>query len=174
MKKCLAIYLVVILVASVFGMVMGTASSIEKGDKYELTVNIEEEGTVEIDPNQDEYEEGTNVTLEIEEKDEENFEKWNLSDDLVGDHIREEKIQLEEEPPEGWQQWEQRRREEWEEKEKNATEITVTMLDDYEITAVFEDEVEEEDDDEDTPGFTSMILVLSIIIAVSIYHKKKE
>ncbi len=30
------------------------------------------------------------------------------------------------------------------------------------------------EEDEDTPGFTSMILILGIIIAVGIYHKKKQ
>jgi len=56
--------------------------------------------------------------------------------------------------------------------ESDEQQIEITIEDDIEITANFEEEHEEEDDG--IPGFTSMILVLGIIIAVAIYQKKKH
>ncbi|MEF8835300.1 MAG: S8 family serine peptidase [Candidatus Thermoplasmatota archaeon] len=49
--------------------------------------------------------------------------------------------------------------------------IEITMYEDVEITAVFE---EEDEDDDDTPGFTTMLFLVASIIAVAIYRKKKR
>jgi len=99
---------------------------------YELTVNIDGEGSVEIDPDQDEYEEGTEVTLTAVADEDWEFVEW------TGDY------------------------------EGTASEITITMDEDKEITAVFEEEEVE------VPGFTTMFLMLSAVIAVAIYYKKKQ
>ncbi|MBS3789507.1 MAG: hypothetical protein KGY66_01155, partial [Candidatus Thermoplasmatota archaeon] len=57
-------------------------------------------------------------------------------------------------------------------------EITITMDSDMEITANFEEEEEveeeevEEDEDGGIPGFTSIILLIAVVTAVAIYHRK--
>jgi len=100
-------------------------------EMFELTANIDGEGSVEIDPDKDEYEEGTEVTLTAD-------------------------------PDEGWEFVE------WTGDESGtASTITVTMDEDKEITAVFEEE-------EEVPGFTSTLLLLAAIIAVAIYKKKEH
>jgi len=104
----------------------------------ELTIDIEGEGTVEVDGEEVEdgwtqkYEEGTELTITAE-------------------------------PDEGWEFIG------WTGTDETGEEITITMDEDKEITAVFEEEEEEEV--EETPGFTSMMFLLSIVIAVVIYKK---
>ncbi|MEF8874652.1 MAG: PQQ-binding-like beta-propeller repeat protein, partial [Candidatus Thermoplasmatota archaeon] len=98
---------------------------------YELTVNIEGEGEVEIDPDQTEYEEGTEVNLTALPADGWKFKAW------TGDYGSTEE------------------------------EITITMDSDMEITANFE-----EKEDGGIPGFTSIILLIAVVTAVAIYHKK--
>jgi len=52
--------------------------------------------------------------------------------------------------------------------DEEGEQITITMDEDKEITAVFEEE------DEGVPGFTSTLLLLAAVIAVAIYHKKEQ
>ncbi len=73
---------------------------------YDLTVDVEGEGTVDIDPEQEEYEEGTEVTLSAIPDEGWYFEEW------TGDY------------------------------EGTEEEITITMDEDKEITAWFEEEEE--------------------------------
>jgi len=61
--------------------------------------------------------------------------------------------------------------EEWQGIDKTGEEITVTIDEDMEITAVFEKEIDEEEDEE-TPGFTLLLLLVASIVAVAIYQKK--
>jgi len=102
---------------------------------YELTVEIDGEGTVDLDPDDGIYKEGTEVTLTATPDDSWEFDEWtgDLPDDEEGE------------------------------------EITIIMDGDKEITAHFEEE-----EDDDIPGFTSLTLVLGVMIAVAIYQKKKE
>jgi len=110
----------------------------EEVKTYNLTINIEGEGDVQIEPNQDEYEEGTDVTLTADSDDGWYFDMW------TGDHGSSEK------------------------------EITITMDTDMEITANFEEEEGEESDGGGAPGFTTMILLMSVVMTVAIYRKKKR
>ncbi|MFW6064792.1 MAG: InlB B-repeat-containing protein [Candidatus Natronoplasma sp.] len=75
---------------------------------YYLTINVEGEGVVEVDPDQDGYEENTNVTLTAISEDGWKFVEW------TGAY------------------------------QGTETEVTITMDDDKEITAVFEEERLEE------------------------------
>ncbi len=106
-------------------------------EEVELTINIDGEATVEVDG--EEVEDGWTGTYED------------------GTDVNLKAI-----PEEGWYfvEWTGNY-------EGTEEEMTITMDEDKEITAHFEE-------DEDTPGFTSMILVLGIIIAVAIYQKKKQ
>lgn len=74
-------------------------------------------------------------------------------------------------PDEGWEF------EKWTgdvpEGEEEEDTINVIMDDDKEITAVFEEEEDDEEEDDDIPGFTSTIMLISALIAVAIYKKKK-
>ncbi len=99
----------------------------------ELTIYIEGKGNVEVDPDYDEYEHGTEVTLTADPD-----EGWYLVE-WTGD------------VPEG----------------EEGEEITITMYEDKEITALFEEE------DDEIPGFTSTFLLLAVFIAVLIYKKKQ-
>jgi len=56
----------------------------------------------------------------------------------------------------------------WEGTDETEEEITITMDQDKEITAVFEEE------DNDIPGFTSTLLLLTVVIAVALYKKKER
>ncbi len=57
-----------------------TAHFQEEIENYTLTTNIDGEGEVEINPEQDEYEEGTEVTLTAEAQEDHEFTEW------TGDH----------------------------------------------------------------------------------------
>jgi len=173
--------------------------------EYELDISIEGEGSVDIDPEQEVYEHGTEVELtaipdegwyfeewtgDHESEDEEitvmmdddksvtahfEVEEYTLTVNTDGEgsvEIEPEKAEYEhgEEvtltavPDSGWEF------EEWTgdvPEEEEGEEITITMDDDKEITAVFEEE-------DEIPGFTSTLLLLAIIIAVAIYKKKKR
>ncbi len=81
-----------------------------------------------------------------------------------GDHTYEqgEVVTIEAMADEGW------KFDEWTgDVSSDETSMNITMDEDKEITAHFEE-------DEDTPGFTSLILVLGIIIAGAIYQKKRQ
>ncbi|MBS3781550.1 MAG: hypothetical protein KGY66_01805 [Candidatus Thermoplasmatota archaeon] len=76
-------------------------------------------------------------------------------------------------PDEGWEL------DEWQGTDETGTEITITMDEDKDITAVFteveeEEEEEEEEDGGGIPGFTVMMLVLASVVAIAIYYNKKE
>ncbi len=119
----------------------------EKLDEYSLTINIDGNGTVEVDGKEIEdgwtgrFEEGTNVTLEAIPVQDENwdFDVWtgNVPDD-------EERKQ-----------------------------INITMDSNKTITANFGESVSCPEDG-GIPGFTTIILLMSVVIAVAIYHEKKR
>ncbi len=77
--------------------------------EYDLTINIEGEGTVDVDPDQDEYENGTEVTLTAYPDNNWRFDEW------TGDYEGEEDSEV----------------------------ITITMDEDKEITAHFEELLED-------------------------------
>ncbi len=100
-------------------------------ETYELTLNVEGEGSVDVEPDKAEYEHGEEVILTADSD-----EGW----EFVG----------------------------WRDTDETEDDITVTMNDDKEITAVFEEEAYE------VPGFTSLLLLTATIIAVAIYRKKDK
>ncbi|MEF8835299.1 MAG: M14 family zinc carboxypeptidase [Candidatus Thermoplasmatota archaeon] len=114
--------------------------TVEVIETYDLMINIEGEGTVEVDGEEvedgwtQEYVDGTNVTLEAIPDDNWEFYEWKGTD--------------------------------------TGEEITITMDEDKEITAVFE----EEDDEilDDIPGFAMTLMLIASIIAVAIYQKKSK
>ncbi len=70
-------------VAGPYVIILGdetTEVTVTEIDPYELTINVEGEGTVEGDPEQEEYEEGTDVDLTAEPDDGWRFVEW------TGDH----------------------------------------------------------------------------------------
>ena len=75
-------------------------------------------------------------------------------------------------PADGWEFAE------WQGTDETGETITITIDDDMEITAVFEEEEDpiddddDDDDEEETPGFTLAILAISAIAAVLLYRKK--
>ncbi len=113
-----------------------TAVFEEEVVEYDLTINIDGEGSTDPAEGTHTYEEGEEVTITASAADGWEFVEW------TGDESGTE------------------------------TDITVTVDEDMEITAVFE-EVEEEEED-GIPGFTTMLLVLASVIAVAIYYNKKE
>ncbi len=191
-----------------------TTITVELEEYYELTVEIEGEGEVEVDPEQDEYQEGTEVELEAIPEEGWEFVEWEgdyegtdeeititmnqnmeikavfeestysltfeVVDDDDEDPIEDAEIVLEKDD------------EEWEGETDEDGMYTFMDLepgtyewevgyDDYE-TENGEVEIQDEDktatvnleQDEDVPGFTSLILLISVIIAVMIYGKKKN
>ena len=116
----------------------------EKPEEYVLTVNVEGEGTVDVEPVLEEYEEGSWVNLKAIQEDGWEFDEW------TGD------------VPEG----------------EEDEEITLTMNEDKEVTAVFlqddDDDGTPPDDDDDTPGFVLPLFALAIIFTVIIYHTKRS
>ncbi|MBS3790875.1 MAG: hypothetical protein KGY66_08190, partial [Candidatus Thermoplasmatota archaeon] len=176
---------------------------------YVLTVNEDGYGTVQIDPAQDEYQEGTEVTLTADPGEGWEFVEWTGTDetgeeititmdedkditavfeaieyDLTinidgegsttpaeGTHTYQEgdEVTIVATPAEGWEFVE------WQGTDETGEEITITMDEDKDITAVFEEvEEEEEATADDIPGFTTMLLILSAVVAVAIYYNKKE
>jgi len=108
--------------------------------RYNLMINIEGKGEVEIEPEQDEYEEGAKVNLTAEPEKGWEFGEW------IGDI------------------------------NDTGEEIRIVMDDNKTITANFEPaeaQLEEGEEDE-TPGFTSTLLLLALVMAVKIYKKKKR
>jgi len=101
---------------------------------HSLDVTIEGEGTVEIDPDEDEYKTGSEIDLTAIPDDGWEFVEWTRD------------------VPEG----------------EEGEEITITMDEDREITAVFEEE------DDDIPGFTSPLLLLTVFVAIAIYRRKER
>jgi len=83
-------------------------------------------------------------------------------------------VTLTAEPDEGWEF------DEWTgDATGTDTTITITMDEDKEITAVFEEEEPVDDDEDredigDIPGFTTILLVLATVIAIAIYSKKEQ
>ena len=53
-------------------------------------------------------------------------------------------------------------------------EITITMDEDMDITAVFEEEVDEDEEDVGIPGFTLLLVLTAAMIAVGIYKKVRS
>ncbi len=107
-----------------------TAHFEEEVEYYELTIEVEGGGEVEITPDHERYEAGTQVNLTVEPDDGWEFVGW------TGDHESEEE------------------------------EITITMSEDKEITAEFERK--------DLPGFTFVLLIVGVLIAVLIYFRGKK
>jgi len=113
----------------------------EEEKEFQLSINTDGEGTVEVDGQEvenwtKEYVEDTDLTLEAFGEDGYEFDEWT-------------------------------------ETNETSEEITITMNEDMDITAVFE-EVEDEDgdgEDDSIPGFT-LLLVLVSIVAVAIYQRK--
>ncbi len=121
----------------------------EEMDTYELTVTVESEGQgeVEITPDQESYEEGTEVELTAIPEDGWRFSEW------TGDYEGEEET------------------------------ITVTMDEDKEITAHFEEDVEEDEKDKDEDeaigpeamiGIILLILLLLALIGWAMRKDKEE
>ncbi|MFP4002117.1 MAG: InlB B-repeat-containing protein, partial [Thermoplasmata archaeon] len=114
---------------------------------HTLDVDIEGEGTVDMDPEKEYYEPGTEVTLTADPDSDWAFVEW--SGDV----------------PEG-------------DEENDA--LTVTIDEDKQITAVFEEEDDANlldrmrDELREIPGFTSLLLLIATIIAVAIYLKKSK
>ena len=96
---------------------------------YELTVEVEGEGDVNIEPEKEEYVQDMEVNLSAVAEEGWAFVGW------TGDYEGEE------------------------------DEIKITMDEDKEITAVFEEQ------DDGIPGFTLTLLLLSVVISVKIYKK---
>ncbi|MFW6142523.1 MAG: InlB B-repeat-containing protein [Candidatus Saliniplasma sp.] len=107
---------------------------------HTLDVDIEGEGTVDMDPEKEYYEPGTEVTLTADPDSDWTFVKWG------GDM------------PEG--------------DEENDT-LTVTIDEDKQITAIFEEDKDIIDKITDKSGLTYIFLLLVVVTAVVIYKKKK-
>jgi len=105
--------------------------------EYDLTINIEGEGTIEPSNGTHTYKEAEVVTIKATLAESSEYIEWR------GDVTRDQE-----------------------------EEIMITMDEDKEITVVFKEEKESED--EYFPGFTTMLLLLSIWIAMVIYNKKKS
>jgi len=75
-KKCLAIFGAIILVANVFGATFTYALGNEQEEYYDLTVHTMGGGDVEIEPDQEKYEEGTEVTLTAMPYENREFSFW--------------------------------------------------------------------------------------------------
>ena len=114
----------------------------DEDETYELTVNIEGEGTVTVewddhtevveDSETFHIAEDTDVTLTAEAEDGRDFIEW------TGDYESEEE------------------------------QIIITMEEDMEVTANFEE------DDDPMPGFTIVILLIAVITAIASYDKKRS
>jgi len=118
-------------------------------DEYTLTIDIDGEGTVTVEWDDHTEEVDDSATFDIPEGTE---------------------VTLTAEADEDWEF------DEWEGTDETGDTITITMDEDKEITAVFE---EDEVDDiydllEEIPGFTTILLILGAVIAVAIYHKKEQ
>jgi len=117
-----------------------------KVETYNLTVNIDGNGTVEVDGEEvedgwtGEFLEGANVSLEAIADEGWDFVNW--TGDLPED--------------------------------EEGKQINITMDSDKTITAHFEEESVEDGGGGGTPGFTTMILLMSVVTAVAIYRKKKR
>ncbi len=107
---------------------------------YELTIDVEGDGNVSVEFDGQEVEVQGYETFDIEEGTE---------------------VTLTAVPDDGWEFVEWNR-------EDEEDEITLTMDDHKEITALFEEE-----EDDETPGFTFVLLAVALITTVAIYHKKK-
>ncbi|MEF8835467.1 MAG: hypothetical protein V5A76_04865 [Candidatus Thermoplasmatota archaeon] len=103
---------------------------------YDLTINTNGEGTVDIAPEKEGYEPGTEVDLTAEADNGWEFDEWTV--DETG----------------------------------TETTITIMMNEDKTITANFI-EVEEDDGGESVPGFTTILLLLAMVIAMATYKKKR-
>ncbi len=178
----------------------------DETDRYDLTINIEGNGSTEPEEGTHTYDEGEEVIVEAVPDDGWYFDGWTgdeessdreldltMNEDIIltanfeeagedevvltieiegegstdpeaGDHIYEEgeEVTIEAFPEEDWEL------KEWTgDFESEDEEITVTMDDNMEITAVFEE-------DDDVPGFTAALLVLASLIAVAVYYKKQQ
>jgi len=76
MKKCLSLFVVFLLLASVFGATFNYALGNEQEEYYDLTVHTMGGGDVEIEPDQEKYEEGAEVTLTAMPYENREFSFW--------------------------------------------------------------------------------------------------
>ncbi len=120
-----------------------TAYFQEEAEMYQLTIDILGEGEVTVEFNDKTYEFNDSWSGEIEEDME---------------------VNLTAEPSEDW------RFEVWSGIPDENRAITLTLEEDMELTARF---LEEDDEDDDTPGFTFVLLILSVAVVVAIYYNKE-
>jgi len=192
-----------------------TITAVFEKANYDLFVDIEGEGDVQINPEQDEYEDGSAVDLTAEPAESWEFIEWKGdyegSEDEINVTMDSDKTiiavfeELEEytltisiegegdtEPSEGTHTFYEGTEvkltstaqegwyfDEWTgDINDTGEEIRIVMDDNKTITANFEPTqayMEEDAEDEDeTPGFTSTLLLLALVMAVKIYKKKKR
>lgn len=108
----------------------------EELEEYELTINIDGEGSTDPSAGSYTYYEGEDVTIEANPGEGWEFVEW--TGDASG----------------------------------NETTVEITMDEDKEITAVFEEEDGDGDDEGGIPGFTTTLLLLAVITSIAIYEKK--
>jgi len=104
MKIIVPVVVIVLIIGAVAGYFLFYADDEE--EMFELTINTEGDGSVDVDPDQDEYEDGTEVSLTAEPEDDWEFDEWDGTDET-------------------------------------GAEITITMDEDKEITAHFEEDTVE-------------------------------
>ncbi len=145
-KKCLTVFIFVLLSVSIF--LPGVASSKEIFDdpgreEHELRLKIDGSGIVNYDPDAEDINE--------------------LEEEWIFTYRNGTEIILFAEPRENWEfvEW----RGDKEGKERN---ITFHIEEDIEITAVFENDVIEP---ESTPGFKSPSIIIAVMISITIFEK---
>ncbi|MBS3782096.1 MAG: VCBS repeat-containing protein [Candidatus Thermoplasmatota archaeon] len=213
-----------------------TIVTVELLEEYELTINIDGEGSVDVNPDQDVYEEGTDVTLTAVPDEDWEFVEWTgdytgteeeititMDEDkeitavfeelepayfeveiidydenvTVGDNVTVELTVENTGELEGTQDivltvddTEVDSREvtlaggdtesvefTWETEEAGDYDLEVASEDTSDSVTVTVGEVDEEEEDglvPGIPGFTSILLLVASVIAVAIYHKKKQ
>lgn len=109
------------------------------------------------------FRKGYELTINISGKGTVIVDGEEVKDDWTGVYKEGTEVHLEASPDDGWEF------DEWQGTNETGKEITITIDEDKEITAVFE-----EDEDGWIPGFPPALLLLAVFIAVAIYRKKKR